>query len=73
MMQSDTLEFWVDGHVYDYIKSNLQPLIGELISIRGDLYRVISRNFALDYVNNNYERSMRLAINLEKVERGEAT
>lgn len=71
MTLSDKLEFWLDGHLYEFIESHAQPLVGDLISIRAETYTVIGRNFCLDHADDFRARSMRLAVILERFNEGE--
>jgi len=65
----DELEFWLDGNVFSSIRSSHQPMVGDLVSIRGITYRVTSRNYALDYSDDRDMRHMRIVCNMELVKK----
>jgi len=65
---SDELELWMDGKPFVRIRSAMQPLVDDIISVRKKSYVVTSRNFAIDHSDEPSERHVRLIVDVEPIE-----
>jgi hypothetical protein len=64
---TDQVEFWLDNSPFCLVDSSMQPENGDVVNIRGENYRVTSRNFAVDKSDDWKFRSLRLAVNIERI------
>lgn len=66
MSQPDFIEFYrTDSHYpFASIASSMQPAVGDIVSILGQSWVVVSRNYALDHIDDPCAR-MRLALNVK--------
>ena len=64
----DEIEFYLGGKESPMarVTSSMPPAVGDVVSIRGESYRVSFRNFALDYADRA-DRKMRCAVQLVKL------
>ncbi len=67
MGRPDELEFWFNDKPMVNVCSSMQPLVGDVISIKKKVYEVVSRNFAVDDAASFTERRVRLVCNLEEL------
>ena len=65
----DTVEFYLGWQRQPFliVDSSIAPNEGELVSIRGETWKVIGRSFAVDYADQRTQRSMRCNLIVEKV------
>lgn len=67
MTNPDVVEFYrVDSHFpFATLASSMQPAVGEVVSILGQSWVVVSRNFAVDSADDPRYARMRLALNVK--------
>jgi hypothetical protein len=63
----DQVEFWLNDSPFLLVDSSMQPMVGDVVNIRGENYCVTSRNFAVDRADDWNFRKIRLAVNIERV------
>lgn len=67
MSQPDFIEFYRTDSYYPFasIASSMQPVVGDIVSILGHSWVVVSRNYALDHIDDPRCARMRLALNVK--------
>jgi len=67
MSSRDGIEFYCDDDMIASVASSMGLIVGSLISIRGQVYKISVVNFAVDHADKFSECRMRCNVELEKI------
>lgn len=65
MSMPDHVEFYLDDRLIARLDSEMQPLVGDIVSIRGVSYKVFSRKYNVELLDDLMNRHIVLGIGLD--------
>ena len=67
MNNRDRIEFYDDDQLIATVDSSMVPVAGSVINIRGQDWRILRSNFALDHADKPIEKQLCCCVQLEKI------